>query len=67
MAFRIRSTDGRLTICTACADAAAEHATRLKQSGPEPEVIDLNGERYGVASLHQRAHALRAFRAPLLR
>ena len=67
MAFLIRSNDGRTTICTACAEAAAQHATRLRQSGSGVKITDFNGERYGLAGLHRHANALRATQAKILR
>lgn len=66
MAYLIRSKDGRVTICTASADAAAEHATRLRQSGSEVEITDFNGERYGLAGLCRKADVLKATRAKIL-
>ena len=66
MAFLIRSKDGRTTVCTACVDAAAQHATRLMLAGSEVEITDFNGEHYELAGLHRQASAVETARADIL-
>lgn len=60
MIFVIRTRDGRSTICTATAEAAAEHVQALRASDIEVEVNDINGNAYEVAGLHRQAEVIRA-------
>ena len=59
MAFLIRSDDGRTSICTSSAAAAASHVERLLRSGFRVAVTDVNGRAYDLGGLHQHMLATR--------